>query len=1098
MPYVFMSYARADAQDELANRFHRELCVEIAQRGGVPIEEASYFDRNIPVGDSWPTALANALGDCKVFLALVSPSYFSSEYCGKEWQAFWNRLADYADEHGEWPNLIVPVVWVPPAPGGWPERTREVQTMKGRLGDAYDTYGMRYLLQNPAEGYQKALVKIATTVIEAGRAHQLTQDRVSPLSLTENFFVPGDPSRLPLPHHENAFVTSYLRLVRENHERLKFGDPTSPSYSGQVESAQRGRMRLSDVFIMPSVAPHTQVVTGTSDSHPSPGGQSAQEALDSPDNRRVVVLGPPGTGKTTLVHYLVHNLAYETAGNVAETSCIPIHVRVAEVRQRASHIMTLLAGVHEIERRRDHVEKDEALVQFLATKIERGEAVLYLDGLDEVPADLLDTAIRAITEVADRYDQCRIIVTCREYDYANLPDSQRLPFPEVTLLPFDIGLINKYVERWYEAYTRLQPWGNVDDKRRQLKERIRDNDDLQDLAKTPILLTLITLMSVTTGMLPARRSSLYYQMVRQLLMDRPPWRAPEAASARPVEEILPIAALVANRLQQRASEASSQAAKGFTMAELQTIIAGHVGLRPDSPPHEYSRALGEVSQYLERITQANGLIVHQGNGILQFAHRSLQEFLAGLHFLNGADYETGLACADQAIWRQPLLLMAEHGANEGQSLFYLVKFMTDLVNMSSESSERSDQSLLRSVVVAEMLDAIGRETLIRESYGRVCARQGGGAPETGLWHRVVEELHRAAVERGEDLRAGLRVRALFALGNLGDPRFIDEDGAVRRPDPNEMVQLHGGTFRVGTEAPEVVRRSRLQVAPVREVRLGPCFIGRYPVVNAEYRAFIDDDGYLDDRYWDTEEARLWLHGDEAFIDMLYRDSRSSFERDFQPELRDHKHSQPELLNNLRRMAASRKEPFFWGNHRLNQPNQPVVGVNWWEARAYCRWLNLKRRAQGIDDGLTFRLPTEHEWERATRPDSEPREYPWGDEPPNGTRACYRGGDLTMQRATPVGAFPAGTWEGGPHDLAGNVWEWTASKAIEPGAEKDPERDQPLGMSDRVIRGGSWYALVPTAAMHTSYRGVDRLQNVYVDLGFRVAASRSAEAEDPAP
>jgi formylglycine-generating enzyme required for sulfatase activity len=259
---------------------------------------------------------------------------------------------------------------------------------------------------------------------------------------------------------------------------------------------------------------------------------------------------------------------------------------------------------------------------------------------------------------------------------------------------------------------------------------------------------------------------------------------------------------------------------------------------------------------------------------------------------------------------------------------------------------------------------------------------------------------------------------------------------------------------------------------------------------------MDDGGYEEDRFWDTEEARLWLHGDEAFVDQLYRHSRTSFDRDFQPELADHRHSEPELLNSLRLMAASRTEPFFWRSHRLNRPNQPVVGVNWWEARAYCRWLTLRRAAE-VGDGLVFRLPTEHEWERATRPDRASSDYPWGDMPPDGTKAHYRGGDLSAQRATPVGAFPAGAWDGGPLDLAGNVWEWTASKAIGPSADEDEERNLPVGMSDRVVRGGSWYSLIPTA-MRTSYRGVDRLQNVYVDLGFRIAASfsRARPGEPP--
>ena len=106
-------------------------------------------------------------------------------------------------------------------------------------------------------------------------------------------------------------------------------------------------------------------------------------------------------------------------------------------------------------------------------------------------------------------------------------------------------------------------------------------------------------------------------------------------------------------------------------------------------------------------------------------------------------------------------------------------------------------------------------------------------------------------------------------------------------------------------------------------------------------------------------------------------------------------------------ASVRSRPVYWDDARLNGPSQPVVGVTWYEAVAYCRWLTA-----ALNDGAVYRLPTEAEWERAPGPrgpcPSRGRvrvvATP-GATPGSPERANTK--ELGLERTTPVGIFPHG-------------------------------------------------------------------------------------------
>jgi formylglycine-generating enzyme required for sulfatase activity len=167
-----------------------------------------------------------------------------------------------------------------------------------------------------------------------------------------------------------------------------------------------------------------------------------------------------------------------------------------------------------------------------------------------------------------------------------------------------------------------------------------------------------------------------------------------------------------------------------------------------------------------------------------------------------------------------------------------------------------------------------------------------------------------------------------------------------------------------------------------------------------------------------------------------------------------------------------EEPAGWNDPEFRDPDQPVVGVSWFAAMAYCEWLSKL-------DAQKYRLPTEAEWEKACRGGIEGAEYTWGDEPPS-TIEYFRG-EWKAPR-------PARQWRPngyGLFNIGDNVHEWCSDWYGENYYAVSPERN-PAGPEEgtrKVSRGGSWrHQIKASRAAHRSslppaYR--------YTDYGLRI-------------
>ncbi|MGH7597191.1 MAG: formylglycine-generating enzyme family protein, partial [bacterium] len=251
-----------------------------------------------------------------------------------------------------------------------------------------------------------------------------------------------------------------------------------------------------------------------------------------------------------------------------------------------------------------------------------------------------------------------------------------------------------------------------------------------------------------------------------------------------------------------------------------------------------------------------------------------------------------------------------------------------------------------------------------------------------------------------------RADAGFVLGRLGDPRA----GVITLPPV--WVELPGGKFVMGSDDGEDRER------PPHEVEVSPFKISKYPITNAQFEKFMQAGGYDNKNWWSKEG---WEY----------------------------------------RQKENWEQPRYWNDEENNLPNQPVVGVSWFEAEAFCNWLSaegLGQRAEGKK--FIVRLPTEAEWEFAAR-GKDGRKFPWGKDEPTPEHANYD--QSQIGRPTAVGTFRLGATPEGIFDLAGNVWEWCLdwydgnyyAECKKKGVVKNPRGPQ---KSDyRILRGGAWYS-----------------------------------------
>jgi formylglycine-generating enzyme required for sulfatase activity len=645
-----------------------------------------------------------------------------------------------------------------------------------------------------------------------------------------------------------ALRRSYLNRLVQQTRRL----PLSGVDPKTARDEESGELQLSAVYTaLLTQRPELDEIPPAGRSREEMEGErrrlSALEVLNR--EPRLVLLGDPGSGKSTFVNFVALCLAGEALGDEGANLALltaPLPDEAAERRAGAEAsapaqpwdhgpllpvriILRDLAaqGLPEpgqplsgdalwgyievglgqtLQEYAPHLKKE---------LLEQGGLIL-LDGLDEVPdaRQRREGVKQVVQDFAAAFPRCRFLVTSRIYAYQR-QEWKLAGFAEAILSPFTPGQVARFVDRWY-AHLSLVRHLNLEDAQGSatlLKTTIERSERLAELAARPLLLTLMaSLHAWRGGNLPEKREALYADAV-DLLLDQ--WESPKVvrdARGQPLIHQPSLAewlkvdrAVVRAELNRLAFEAHRDQPGLVGTADIaQERLVGallRVARNPEVNPN----------RLVEYIRDRAGLLVARGEGVYSFPHRTFQEYLAACH-LTDEGYPDDLA--EALCYHEP--------------------------PAAGAVSEADGRGAL-----------LAAQCLLENEGERLARVSGRNAPKLAR----IRGWLLAIVIQGR-LPPVDRAQAGAALAVLGDEREFDE-----------LVTIPAGPFWLGDDGDEWAR-------PQHQVALPEYKIGKYPVTNAQYRRFVEATG----RGWygqdfapeQANHPAAWLtwHDARAYCDWL--------------------------------------------------------------------------------------------------------------------------------------------------------------------------------------------------------------------------------------